>query len=84
MVIVKFDRKKDRRELQTTSGASVFTFKAGFSKERTPDSTVSRIEPNILSITPTEDLPAGEFILNFGSGEFAGFDFGIHIPKKPK
>jgi hypothetical protein len=31
MVIVRFDQKKDHRELQTTSGGNMFTFKAGLS-----------------------------------------------------
>jgi len=34
IVIVHFDEKKDRRELQTTNGGNMFTFKAGLSKER--------------------------------------------------
>jgi hypothetical protein len=36
LLIAHFDQKKDHRELQTTSGGNLFTFKAGLSKDRMP------------------------------------------------
>ncbi len=80
-VIVRFDRKKDHRELQTTSGGSAFTFKAGFSKERTPDITVTRISETTFAIRPNAELPAGEYLLTFGGLGASGFDFGIRPGK---
>ena len=34
----------------------MFTFKAGLSKEKTPDITVVKISDTTFSITPTSDL----------------------------
>ena len=76
IVIVRFDKKKGHRELQMTSGASVFTFKSGFSKEKTPDITVTRVSESVISVTPNQDLLPGEYLLTYGLG-FGGYDFGI-------
>ena len=76
IVIVRFGKKKDHRELQMTSGASVFTFKSGFSKEKTPDITVTRVSESVISITPKQDLVPGEYLLTYGIGA-GGYDFGI-------
>jgi hypothetical protein len=81
IVLVRFDKKKDHRELQMTSGASVFTFKAGFSKEKTPDIVVNRISESVFTITPQQDLAPGEYLLTFGLGA-SGFDFGITVVQK--
>jgi hypothetical protein len=77
IVMVRFDQKKDHRELQTTSGSSAFTFKAGFSKERTPDIVVTPVSPGLFSLTPSHDLPEGEYLLTFGSVGYTGYDFSI-------
>jgi hypothetical protein len=81
LVIVKFNKKKDHRELQTTSGGNMFTFKAGLSKDKTPDITVAKISDTVFSITPTGDLEPGEYLLTFSSLGFNGFDFGIKSDK---
>lgn len=81
VVIVRFDKKKDHRELQTTSGSSMFTFKSGFSKERTPDITVTRISESVFSVAPAQDLSFGEYLLTFGGLGYSGYDFGI-APEK--
>ncbi|MGH9776337.1 MAG: hypothetical protein ACRD50_15500 [Candidatus Acidiferrales bacterium] len=81
VIIVRFDRKKDHRELQTTSGGNAVTFKSGFSKEKTPDISVSTPEPGIILVTPMGDLPPGEYLLTFGSSGFTGFDFGTVLAK---
>jgi len=77
VVIVRFDVKKDHRELQVTSGASAFTMKAGFSKERAPEITVTRISDSAFSIVPTQDLKPGEYLLTFGGTGTSGWDFGV-------
>jgi hypothetical protein len=77
IIIVRFDKKKDHRELQTTSGGSMFTFKAGFSKEKTPEVVVNHVSETIFSVTPKSDLPPGEYLLTFGLFGMGGFDFGV-------
>ena len=76
VVLVRFEKKKDHRELQSTSGATAFTFKAGFSREKTPDIVVKRVSESVFTVTPEQDLPPGEYLLTFGLGS-SGFDFGI-------
>ena len=77
IVLVRFDKKKDHRELQTTSGGNVLTFKSGFSKDKTPDITVARLSETIFKVTPNADLQPGEYLLTFGAGGALGYDFGI-------
>ena len=79
IIIVRFDKKKDHRELQTTAGGSVFTFKAGFSKEKTPEIVVTHVSETIFAVTPKADLPPGQYLLTFGYGFSAmgGYDFGV-------
>jgi hypothetical protein len=77
IVIVRFDEKKDHRELQVTSGSSAFTFKSGFSKERTPDITTTHISDGDFTVVPVQDLSPGEYLLTFGGGGATGYDFGI-------
>jgi hypothetical protein len=77
IVLVRFDKKKDHRELQTTSGGNLLTFKSGFSKDKTPDITVTRLSETIFKVTPNADLQPGEYLLTFGAGGALGYDFGI-------
>lgn len=77
IVLVRFDEKKDHRELQVTSGSSAFTMKAGFSKERTPDITTAHISDSDFTVVPAQDLVPGEYLLTFGGGGTTGYDFGI-------
>ncbi len=77
LAIIRFDRKKDHRELQTTSGGNMFTFKSGISKERLPDVTTSRIADGIFTVTPSQDLQPGEYLITFSSMGVSGYDFGI-------
>ena len=81
IVLVRFDKKKDHRELQTTSGGNMLTFKSGYSKERTPDITIVRLSETVFKVTPSGDLQPGEYILTFGSGGVGGYDFGITAKK---
>jgi len=81
VVIVRFDKKKDHRELQTTSGGNMFTFKAGISKEKLPDIETVKLSDSVFKITPKQDLAAGEYLIAFGMAA-SGYDFGIDVPKK--
>jgi hypothetical protein len=81
LVMVRFNRKKDHRELQFTSGGNMFTFKAGFSKEKLVDIVVTRISDTTFSITPAQELSPGEYLLTFGAFGANGFDFGIKPEK---
>jgi len=64
IVIARFDEKKDRRELQTTSGGNAFTFKAGLSKDRMPDIEVESIDASTFTVTLKEPLRPGEYLLS--------------------
>lgn len=77
LLIVRLDKKKDHRELQTTSGGSMFTFKAGLSKDRMPDITRETIADGIFMLTPNEDLKPGEYMVTFSALGTSGYDFGI-------
>lgn len=77
LIIVRFDKKKDHRELQTTNGGNMFTFKAGLSKDRTPEITVRAISEGVFEVTPNQDLRPGEYLLTFSVMGTGGYDFGI-------
>jgi hypothetical protein len=77
LLIVRFDKRKDRRELQTTNGGNMFTFKAGLSKDRMPDITTKTVADGIFLVTPNEDLKPGEYMVTFSSLGVSGYDFGV-------
>ena len=77
LLIIRFDKKKDHRELQTTKGGNMFTFKAGISKDRMPDITTKTIADGIFMVTPNEDLRPGEYMVTFSALGNSGYDFGI-------
>ena len=81
IVIVRFDEKKDHRELQTTSGGNAFTFKAGLSKDRMPDIDVTALDSSTYLVSPKNDLAAGEYLLSSLSMGISGYDFGFHPAK---
>jgi hypothetical protein len=81
IVMVRFDKKKDHRELQTTSGGNMLTFKSGLSKEKAPEITVTRLSDTLFRIEPNYDLQPAEYFLTFGATAASGYDFGI-IGKK--
>jgi hypothetical protein len=81
IVIVRFDQKKDHRELQTTSGGNMFTFKSGLSKDRLPDIDVTALDPTAYLVSPKVVLTAGEYLLSGSSIGISGFDFGFHPAK---
>ena len=77
LIIVRLDKKKDHRELQTTSGGNMFTFKAGIGKDRLPDITTKTVSDGVFVVTPNEDLKPGEYMLTFAALGNSGYDFGI-------
>jgi hypothetical protein len=77
LVIVRFDKKKDHRELQTTNGGNMFTFKAGLSKDRVPDITTKTISDGVFMVRPNGDLPSGEYLLTFSAMGITGYDFSV-------
>lgn len=81
IVIVRFDQKKDHRELQTTSGGNMFTFKAGLSKDRLPDIDLTALDASTYLVSPKVALVVGEYLLSGTSMGISGFDFGFHPPK---
>jgi hypothetical protein len=83
ITIAKFDEKKDRRELQVTSGGNLLTFKAGLGKDRLPDLMVTPLDGATVLFSPTAPLRAGEYIISTVSMGMTGYDFGFH-PAKSK
>jgi hypothetical protein len=77
LLIVRFEKKKDHRELQTTNGGNMFTFKAGLSKDRMPDITTKTVADGLFIVTPNEDLKPGEYMITFSALGNSGYDFGI-------
>lgn len=77
LLIVRFDTKKDHRELQTTNGGNVFTFKSGLSKDRMPDITTKTVSDGVFMVTPNEDLKPGEYMITFDAVGTDGYDFGV-------
>jgi hypothetical protein len=75
-LIVRFDEKKDHRELQTTSGGNAATFKSGFSAERTPDFEIRKLSSDSFVMAPKSPLKPGEYMITFGSG-ISGYDFTV-------
>ena len=73
LLIVRFDKKKDHRELQTTNRGNMFTFKAGLSKDRLPDITTKTIAEGVFIVTLNEDLKPE----TFSALGTSGYDFGI-------
>jgi hypothetical protein len=76
LLIVRFDKKKDHRELQTTNGGNMFTFKAGLSKDRMPDITTKTLADGIFMVTLNEDLKPGEYMVTFVPLGIAGTTSG--------
>lgn len=77
LLIIRFDKKKDHRELQTTSGGNIFTFKSGISKDRMPDITTKTVADGIFTVTPNQDLKPGEYLITFSALGNTGYDFGV-------
>jgi hypothetical protein len=78
VVIAKFDKKKDHRELQVTTGGNMFTFRAGFGKDRAFDVTASNQGTGTFEFTPDQDLAPGEYIVFMGAAtKYKAYDFGI-------
>ena len=77
IVVVRFDRKKDHRELQVTNGGNEFTFKGGLSKDRMPDIVVNALDVNTYLVSPKSPLQVGEYLLSTTSMGIYGYDFGL-------
>ncbi len=54
--------------MQITHGGSALTFKAGFSKEKLPELTITRVDDGSFTFTSTKDLEPGEYLITFGLG----------------
>ncbi len=73
--LVRLRARKDHRELQVTTGASMFTFKAGTGENQLLEISVSTRDDGYI-VTPKADLPAGEYMLFLGANQ-VGFDFSL-------
>ena len=75
VLLVKFDVKKDQRELQSIGG-NFLTFKSGFSKERAPEFQIHKVSDHTFSVTPKEALPPGEYMITISPG-VNGYCFSV-------
>jgi hypothetical protein len=81
ILIARFDEKKDHRELQTTSGGNMFTFKSGLSADRMPAVEITELDSSTYLVSPKEPLKNGEYLLTNSSLGTTGYDFGFHSSK---
>jgi len=81
IVIARLEQKKDHRQLATLSEAGAFKFKAGLSKEHTPEITLTSVTSGVILISPKEPLSPGEYVLGRSSLAITGYDFGFHSAK---
>jgi hypothetical protein len=66
------------RELETTSGASVFHFAPGFSSRSIIPSKINILSNTVLTIQPERKLPDGEYLIVLGPVASNGFEFQIN------
>jgi hypothetical protein len=81
IVIARLEQKKDHRQLATLSEAGAFKFKAGLSKERTLEVTLTNVAAGVILISPKEPLLPGGYVLGSSSLAITGYDFGFHSAK---
>lgn len=75
----------NERELETTSGASVFSFAPVFSARSVIPLKVDVLSNSILAIQPGRRLPDGQYLIVIGPVAANGFEFQIDClhPEKP-
>ena len=78
LVIARLEEKKDRRQLEISSGTAAFAFRAGSIKRGTLEVTATVIISDVFLVSPREPLSAGEYAIGGSSLALNGFDFGIH------
>ena len=81
LMIARLDQKKDRRELQITSGTAAFAFRTGSIKGRMETTSVTSVTPDLFLIAPKQPLVPGEYVIGDSSLTLTGYDFGIHSAK---
>ena len=77
VLLVRLEKKKDHRELLASSGVSIFNFAESIPKTQIVKSVVTVESENAFTLTPSEALEPGEYMITFGSGQLGGYDFEI-------
>ncbi len=75
-VIIVFEKKKDHRDLKVIRVNALLTAKGGPDKKHLVDVSAESINDHLVSVTPVQDLPLGEYLLT-DSGGYTGYDFEI-------
>ncbi len=70
------------RQIEVTSGASVFDVRPGFPSHREIPVSVNSLSNSIFSIRPKERLTDGEYMIVLGPVAASGFEFGVHCMEK--
>jgi hypothetical protein len=77
-VIVKPDKKKDRREISVSQVGGFGGVTSGYEEKARREVSVTQVSNGLLSVTPKSSIDPGEYLPDTGSGTY---DFGIDTPK---
>jgi hypothetical protein len=75
-VIVQLARKRESREMQTSSDEASSDNKAGYKRKDISRVSISALSRDCFAVTPDLELRPGEYLLSIGSPPTT-FDFGI-------
>lgn len=78
IAIAQLDQKKDHRELEISSGNTIFTMKLQPNESRLPQINVTQLDASTFLVSPKTSLQAGEYLLSTLPETRSGFDFGFH------
>lgn len=83
-MILRLDETNDHRELPTSSGGNIVTFKATLSKDHLVDVTVTKLDADTYVLSPAGPLLPGEYLLTSSPLGAKGFDFGFHAENEAR
>jgi len=75
--LVRADAKHNSREVQITSGWSVFNFHPGFTAREEIPLKFHVLSDTVYTIQPERPLDDGEYLVIFGPSALSGFEFQI-------
>jgi hypothetical protein len=81
VVLIKLSQKGSRRAFRTSPSDATVENKSGFNKKDIQRIDVTEYPDRSFSLTPAENLKAGEYLLVFGSA-MPGYDFGVDLMKQ--
>jgi hypothetical protein len=82
--LLRLKSLEKERELEATSGVSVFGFAPGFSSRSVIPSKINMLSNTVLTIQPERQLPDGEYLIVLGPVASNGFEFQINCLQAQK